>query len=254
MAFVYGPVPSWRLGSSLGIDLVSRDEKTCSFDCIYCQLGETVNHQSERQEFVPIEEVEKELHMLKGVEADCATFSGVGEPTLASNLGEGIILARKILGLPIAVLTNSSLIFREDVQEDLLNADLVVAKLDAADEATFQAVNRPIPGLHLNHILTGLREFRKKYRGKLALQMMFVEVNKNCAADMARIAEMLSPDEVQINTPLRPCSVTPLPPEEIAAIKSEFKNLKRVISVYEAPRKPQTKPLNITATKKRRPE
>lgn len=142
----------------------------------------------------------------------------------------------------------------EDVQEELLNADLVVKKLDAADEATFQAVNRPVPRLHHEDILAGLREFRKKYRGKLALQMMFVEVNKNCAADMARIAEMLSPDEVQINTPLRPCSVKPLPPKEIAAIKSEFNNLKRVISVYEAPRKPQAKPLDIIATKKRRPE
>jgi len=253
MAFVYGPVPSWRLGRSLGVDLVSTDEKTCSFDCIYCQLGATVHHQSERQEFVPLAEVEEELRMLRGIEADYVTFSGMGEPTLASNLGEGIILVRRILGLPVAVLTNSSLIFRKDVQEELLEADLIVAKLDAADEATFQAVNRPVQGFHLDHILAGLKEFREIYRGKLALQMMFVEANKSHAADMARIAEMLSPDEVQINTPLRPCSVKPLPSEEIVAIKSEFKNVKRVISVYEAPGKPQTKPLNIIATKRRRP-
>lgn len=253
MSIVYGPVPSWRLGRSLGIDLLSTATNTCSFDCAYCQLGPTANPQTERMEFVSIRELARELESVRHVPAEYATFSGMGEPTLAANLGKAIETVGATLGLPVAVLTNSSLIPTEDVRNELGQADLVVAKVDAPTEEIFQAVNCPFSVYTLAEILEGLERFRAHFRGKLALQMMFVEANRHCAREMARIAKKLSPDEVQINTPLRPCAVRPLPPEELAAIRREFSELKLVTTVYDAPAF-TTEALNPDETARRRPE
>ena len=252
-SIIYGPVPSWRLGRSLGIDLLSTKGKTCSFDCIYCQLGKTVHSLTERRQFVSLDELAAELESVKDIPADYATFSGVGEPTLASNLGEAIELARSVLRLPVAVLTNSSLMTREDVRNEISLADMVVAKLDAPDEELFHQVNRPAGGQALGQIIQAISLFREKYRGKLALQMMFIEANKDHAGEMANVAEQLSPDEVQLNTPLRPCAVRPLPPEDISLIKREFSGLNNVVTVYEAP-KPEVVPLDRKETLRRRPE
>jgi len=250
---IYGPVPSWRLGRSLGIDMLSTKGNTCSFDCIYCQLGKTVHPLVERREFVKLTELAKELEKVKDVPADYATFSGMGEPTLASNLGEAIEMVKATLKLPVAVLTNSSFIPSEDARRDLGLADIVVAKVDAPDEARFKAVNRPFCMYTLDEILQGIRRFRAEYSGKLALQMMFVEANRDCAPEMARMARQLSPDEVQINTPLRPCAVKPLTPEDIAAIRKEFGTFVKVLTVYEA-EKPAATPLSVDETLRRRPE
>jgi wyosine [tRNA(Phe)-imidazoG37] synthetase (radical SAM superfamily) len=252
-SIIYGPVPSWRLGRSLGIDLLSTKGKTCSFDCIYCQLGNTVQSLIERRQFANLDELAAELESVKDIPADYATFSGVGEPTLASNLGEAIELARSTLRLPVAVLTNSSLMTIEDVRNELGLADMVVAKLDAPDEELFHQVNRPIGSVTLGQIIQAISLFREEYRGKLALQMMFIEANKDYAREMAKIADQLSPDEVQLNTPLRPCAVKPLPPEDIKFIKREFSNLNNVVTVYEAP-KPEVVPLDRKETLRRRPE
>ena len=249
---VYGPVPSWRLGRSLGIDLLSTEGKTCSFDCIYCQLGTTLYPLAERREFVSFNQVKTELEAVKGIEADYATFSGVGEPTLASNLGQAISMVKSTLHLPVAVLTNSALMPREDVRRDLAGADVVVAKVDAHEEELYRRVNRPFVGYSLDEILQGIKLFRENYQGKLAIQMMFVEVNKRYAREMAEIARSLSPDEVQLNTPLRPCGVEPLSPREMAAIKEDFAGF-NVVEVYEAP-VPVVVPVNAFETLRRRPE
>lgn len=251
-SIIYGPVPSWRLDRSLGIDLLSTKGKTCSFDCIYCQLGVAVHPLTERQEFVPLAELAKELEIAKNVPADYATFSGVGEPTLASNLGKAIEIAKSVLGLPTAVLTNSSLMPNADVRKDLAQADVVIAKLDAPNEALFHAINRPVGRYSLHEILQGIQHFRSEYRGKLALQMMFIEANKAYVREMATIARELLPDEIQINTPLRPCNVKPLPPRVITAIRNEFNSFPRVVSVYEAPELEVT-PLSLEETLRRRP-
>ncbi len=250
---IYGPVPSWRLGRSLGIDLVSTKGKTCSFDCIYCQLGRTVHSRVEREEFVPISRLAEELEAVKDVEADYATFSGVVEPTLASNLGVAIEMVRSALGLPVAVLTNSSLLPRGDVRQELAQADVVVAKVDAPNEEWFRQISRPKVKHTLAEIPQAIMAFKEEYRGKLALQMMFVEANRGHAPEMARIARELSADEVQINTPLRPCAVSPLAPEEVAAIREHFTDIKGVVTVYEAP-KPEVTPLNLEETLRRRPK
>lgn len=125
---IYGPVPSWRLGRSLGVDLLSTQGKTCNFNCVYCQLGKTANLVRERRVFIQTAELTQELKSVRGIAADYVTFSGMGEPTLASNLGQSMELARNILHLPVAVLTNSSLMSREDVCADLARADVVVQK------------------------------------------------------------------------------------------------------------------------------
>jgi wyosine [tRNA(Phe)-imidazoG37] synthetase (radical SAM superfamily) len=249
---IYGPVSSWRLGKSLGIDLLNTQRKLCSFNCVYCQLGETDQFVVEPREFVSQERLTSEIKLLRPIKADYATFSGLGEPTLASNLGEAIELARSNLNLPIAVLTNSSLMFREDVRQQLAHADTVVAKLDVPNEELLAMVNRPAPGLHFDQIKDGIKLFRDKYRGKLALQIMFIEANKDYALEMAALAREISPDEVQINTPLRPSKVKPLPPGNVASIREKFHNLKNVITVYEAPRH-EVRPLDLVETLRRRP-
>jgi wyosine [tRNA(Phe)-imidazoG37] synthetase (radical SAM superfamily) len=252
MTIIYGPVPSWRLGKSLGVDLLNTRRKVCSFDCQYCQLGETDQFTVVPKQFVSLEQLTNEITLLRTQKADYATFSGMGEPTLASNLGEAIALTRAALDLPIAVLTNSSLMFRQDVRQRLTQADVVVAKLDVSGQALFSLVNRPAEGLHFDLVLDGIRRFRDIYRGKLALQIMFIEANKNYAAEIAALAQRISPDEVQINTPLRPCAVKPLPTESVDDIRSEFGNLENVVTVYEAP-KQEVVPLDLTEALRRRP-
>jgi wyosine [tRNA(Phe)-imidazoG37] synthetase (radical SAM superfamily) len=253
MAIIYGPVASWRLGRSLGIDLLNARRKVCSFNCVYCQLGRTAQFTVQPREFISLEQLTSEIKLLGPIEADYVTFSGTGEPTLASNLGEAIKLARSILDFPIAVLTNSSLMFRKDVRQRLALADAVVAKLDVPNEGMLAMVNRPAPGLHFDQIEDGIRLFRDEYRGKLALQLMFIEANRNYASEIAALARRMSPDEVQVNTPLRPCAVRPLPPEGIAEIRREFTNLNSVVTVYEAPKR-EVMPLNVAETLRRRPE
>jgi wyosine [tRNA(Phe)-imidazoG37] synthetase (radical SAM superfamily) len=252
MSIIYGPVPSWRLGRSLGIDMVSTPEKTCSFDCVYCQLGKTAHPVSDRKEYVSITNLVSELDKVREISADYATFSGVAEPTIAANLGEAIKTVKSMLGLPVAVLTNSSLMPRGDVRQELALADVVVAKIDAPNQKLFCGINRPVSGFYLNNILQGITRFRTEFNGKLAIQMMFIEANKGCATEMASIVEQLSPDEIQINTPLRPCAVNPLSPEEIDTIKQAFDKIKNVVTVYETP-KLKVAPLNVEETRRRRP-
>jgi len=248
---VYGPVPSWRLGRSLGVDMVSQADKTCSFDCAYCQLGRTEHHTATRDEFVSVSRLVKELAELPSLELDYVTFSGTAEPTLAANLGEAIAAVKERLPTPVAVLTNASLMDNEDVRLALSRADEVVAKLDAPTEELLVAVNRPVVGITLQRILHGLHAFREEYAGRFALQMMFYRANRGQGQALAALARELHPDEVELNTPLRPCAVDPLPPEALARIKQSFTGLPAV-SVYEASR-PTVRALDARETRRRRP-
>ncbi len=250
MKTVYGPVPSWRLGRSLGIDPIC--EKACSFDCTYCQLGRTENKTAERKEFVGVGKVEEELQQaLQKIKPDVITFSGMGEPTLALNLAEIAEMVRKNSSLPIAILTNSSLLYLEQVRKQLQAFDTVCAKLDACNEQLFQEINRPVPGISFEQTLAALKKFRKGFRGKLALQMMFVAQNGGKGKEMASLIGEMKADEVQVNTPLRKCPVKPLSRKEIGLIKEKFKGL-NAISVYDA-EKPVAKALDLRETLQRRP-
>jgi len=197
--------------------------------------------------------LKEELAQLKGVAADYVTFSGTGEPTLASNLGRAIEVAKSTLHLPVAVLTNSSLMSRDDVRHDLARADVVVATVDAHTQELFSQINRPATGVLLGDILEGIKLFREEFNGKLCIEVMFMEANKDFAAEIAQVVKVLSPDEVQLNTPLRPCGVKPLTPSQMAAIKANFSDFRNVVTVYEASR-PEVKPLNLKETLRRRPK
>lgn len=165
---------------------------------------------------------------------DTVTFSGRGEPTLAANLGEAISAVQHLRREPVAVLTNSSLIGRQEVCEELQRADIVVAKLDACSDELLRAINRPATGISYEAILDGLIAFRRQYQGKLAVQIMFVEENRGAADELARVACRIGADEVQVNTPLRPGGRRPLDRLEIAGVARCFRDLP-VRSVYEAP-------------------
>jgi len=231
--YIYGPVSSWRLGASLGIDPVSTKEKTCTFDCVYCQAGKTQNLSNKRKVFIPTEEVIKEIRSLPdNLKIDYITFSGRSEPTLAKNLGEMIRKIKEIRKEKIAVITNASLIDSKDVREDLKLADFVMAKLDAHTKDLFIKINRPAEGIEFDKVLKGIKEFRAAYEGKLALQIMFIDKNKGYAKDLAKLAKAIDPDEVQINTPLRPCKVRALSKEELNTIKKSLEGMNSV-SVYE---------------------
>ena len=208
----FGPVPSRRLGRSLGIDLVPF--KTCSYDCVYCQLGRTTNQTCQRVEWVPTDELVEELdRVLPSVEADYVTLSGSGEPTLHSGTGKIIEAIKRRTGLPVAVLTNGSLLWREDVRDELLAADLVIPSLDAGDGPMFRAVNRPTEDLSFDRMLDGLIRFGRAYEGRLWLEVFLLagynavpgEVDKIAAA-----ARRVGPSRIQINTVCRP------PAEEFA--------------------------------------
>lgn len=220
----------------MGVDPVSTGKKVCSFDCIYCQIGKTVILTDTRKIFIKSEDIIEELDSLPLLTIDYITFSGAGEPTLAANLGEMIKAAKKIRREKIAVISNASLLHREDVREDLLAADLVIAKLDAPTQDILKTVNQPIETITIEHILSGIKMFKQVYKGRLTLQLMFVEQNKEYAQDLAWIARQIQPDEVQINTPLRPGGVKPLSEPELNRIEDYFDGL-NTISVYKVKKK-----------------
>ncbi len=249
---VYGPVASWRLGRSLGIDLLCSEQKICNFDCVYCQLGPTTKLQTGRKEFVSLSKLQNDLNAVKGVAADWVTFSGMGEPTLASNLGAAISLVKSTLGLPVAVFTNGSLIVYKDIRKELALADMVIAKLDAPEEDIFRAINRPSEEVRFSRIMMGWQLFRMEYKGKLAMNIMLSDLNKGAIYELHLKAKLLMPDQVQLNTPMRPCSVKPLHRAEFDTCKQWFWNFKEVVNVYES-KVTEVEPLDAKETELRHP-
>jgi wyosine [tRNA(Phe)-imidazoG37] synthetase (radical SAM superfamily) len=200
---VYGPVRSWRVGMSLGVDPICVNS-VCSFNCTYCQLGLIQVRINERRLFVPTDKVMKDLQQSRWREADIITVSGSGEPTLASNLGDIVEGLKAHTRKPVLVLTNGTLLHVASVQEDLSLSDKVFVKLDGATEPTFRRINRPVPGVTLEGIISATEAFRGRYRGYLGIQMMFTRVNIGEVRQFAAILKRLRPDEVQLNTPTRP--------------------------------------------------
>ncbi len=249
--YIYGPVSSWRLGSSLGVDPISVDKgKVCSFDCIYCQVGKTRHFSGTRKIFIPTEKILQEIKSLPPVKMDYITFSGAGEPTLAKNLGKLIKEIRKIRKTKIAVITNSTLMNKKDVRKDLAGSDLVMAKLDAHREKLFCKMNKPIYGINFNNTIKGLKKFRKEFKKKLALQIMFTKANKNYAKEISELAKSIKPDEIQLNTPLRRCRIKPLSKKELGKLKKFFKGT-NCVNVYEKKRK-KVKSITVGIANKRR--
>jgi wyosine [tRNA(Phe)-imidazoG37] synthetase (radical SAM superfamily) len=209
-SYTYGPVPSRRLGFSLGVDLLPL--KTCSLDCVYCQLGPTPRTTTRRREFAPARAVLAEIKaaLASGQRIDAITFSGSGEPTLHTGLGRIIRAVKRLAKTPVVVLTNGSTLTRPAVRTALAAADIVVPSLDAATEAVFRRVNRPHGSLRAAKIIDGLAEFRRRFGGQLWLEILLVKgVNDGPAHFRAlrRTIARLKPDRVQINTVVRPPAV-----------------------------------------------
>lgn len=201
---VYGPVRSWRFGNSLGIDpiLVS---SICSFNCIYCQLGEIQQVTTEQRIYVPTDRVVGDLKAVAMDDVDVVTISGSGEPTLALNLGEIIAHIKDEYGKPVMVLTNATLLHDEATRRRLYRADTVNCKLDAANDATLRKINRPAPGVSVDRILSGIQALRQSdFPGRVALQCMFMPANVKEARELAELIARINPQEVQLNTPRRP--------------------------------------------------
>jgi len=224
---VYGPVPSRRLGLSLGVDIVPL--KNCTLDCVYCQLGRTSALTVDRRAFTPIEPVIADVvrALRQRPTPDFVTVSGSGEPTLHSQLGELIDGLRAVTHLPIAIITNATLLWMPDVRSDCAKADLVLPSLDAGDAETFRRVNRPHPGITFEKLVSGLRAFREEYQGQIWLEVFIVKGitdTEDAVRAIADVVDSIKPTRVQLNTAVRPPAESELQPvrpermEELAAL------------------------------------
>ncbi|MBN2163689.1 MAG: radical SAM protein [Pontiellaceae bacterium] len=217
--YLFGPVPSRRLGRSLGIDLIPF--KTCTMDCIYCQLGETTCEVSERGDYVPIQDVLTELDQWKRAdgEADHITLAGSGEPTLHSYFGDVLQWVKDETDIPSVLLTNGTLLHMAAVREQAALANKVKVTLSAWDEASFQQIHRPAQGVTFEMLIKGERAFRKMFPGEFSVEVFIVDGINSQMPTAKRIAEVvktLEPDRVDINTVVRPPAVKGVsaPPQE----------------------------------------
>lgn len=212
--YLFGPVPSRRLGMSLGVDLVPA--KVCSLDCVYCEVGKSTKLTLERREYIPYDGIVAELrdYFAHNPDPDYFTFSGSGEPTLNSRIGDVIAFLKKEKpDIPVAVLTNANLLYDEEVRAELMQADLVLPSLDAVSEETFRKINRPAAGLTAAMHIRGLVDFCRDFKGKIWLEI-FVLPGYNDSDEEIRalreVIEQIRPDSVQLNTLDRPGTVTDL--------------------------------------------
>jgi wyosine [tRNA(Phe)-imidazoG37] synthetase (radical SAM superfamily) len=240
MKYVFGPVPSRRLGMSLGIDIVPF--KNCTFDCVYCQLGVTTRKTIDRGNFVPQDEVLAEIREVidkKADNIDFITFSGSGEPTLNAQLGEMISRTKVFTDIPVAVITNGSLLYMDDVRNDLSEADLVVPSLDAITDSTLAKINRPYESLTAKMLVDGLRDFTQQFKGKIWLEIMIIKGINDDMGELKQTAALvrdLKLDKIQLNTVVRPPAedfALPLTAEEMKEIAGLFDDRVEIIVDFD---------------------
>lgn len=206
-SYIFGPVPSRRLGLSLGVDVVPF--KVCTLDCVYCQVGYTTHKTRERQAYIPIDSLlnELETRLGQGIQPDYITLSGSGEPTLNARLGDLIEGIRQITSIPVALITNATLLDQAEVRADCCKADLILPSLDAALDASFKAINCPHPGISTGGIIAGLEALRQEFSGQIWLEIFLIEGLNTSADDLQALRdaiERIKPDKVQLNTAVRP--------------------------------------------------
>jgi len=238
---IYGPVPSRRLGFSLGVDILPY--KTCSFDCVYCQLGRTDRKADRRGRYFSssdiLRQIKEAIH--KSPRIDHITFSGSGEPTLNTGIGDLVRKIKKTTDIPVVVLTNSSLLTRPSVRRALLAADIVVPSLDAATAASFRRVNRPLPSIKIDEIIEGLILFRREFQGRIWLEVMLVKGINDSPADIKALKKTVArirPDKIQLNTVVRPPAekwARPLSQVELKRIKKELGDRAEVVVSFRRP-------------------
>jgi wyosine [tRNA(Phe)-imidazoG37] synthetase (radical SAM superfamily) len=237
--YIFGPVPSRRLGLSLGVDVIPK--KVCTLDCVYCEVGPTDKRALRRREYFPAEaiiaEVEQALSARAGI--DYVSFSGSGEPTLNSKLGEIIRAVKQSTSIPVAVITNGTLLSWEDVRYDLLDADVVLPSLDAVTQEVFERIDRPHPQLRIESIIEGLKQFRKEFKGQLWLEIMFAKGYNDSEDETRRMKDVIKqiqPDKIQLNTVTRPPSengVEPVSHERLKEIQTVFGERCEIIGLFD---------------------
>ncbi|SCZ80141.1 radical SAM protein [Acidaminobacter hydrogenoformans] len=205
--YVYGPVPSRRLGLSLGVSPIPK--KTCNYSCVYCQLGRTDHMTNTRQRFFPVADLLAEAQAVieSGTVFDVITIVGEGEPTLYLELGVLIKGLKRLTDKPVAVITNGALLYEKDVQAALMEADFVLPTLDASDEGMFKRINRPHGALDFSRVLEGLREFSRRYEGQLWIEIMLVKGMNDNEAELLALKALLDTmryDRLYLNTVVRP--------------------------------------------------
>ncbi len=248
--YLFGPVPSRRLGRSLGIDVTPF--KTCSFDCIFCQCGCTTNHVTERGEFVPFAEVCAELEewLTEDGRADVVTFAGSGEPMLYSRLGDLITFIKEKTNIPVIILSNGTLCNRPDVCEEAAKADIVKMSLSAWDDESFQRVNRPAPGLSFETVLSGEQNFRSQFSGQLWLEVFLMEginAERGQVQKIAALAAQIAPDKIHLNTAVRPpaeSDVQPVAKEKMEALCSLFTPRAEMVASFDSAPAVETNEVN----------
>ncbi len=259
---LYGPVPSRRLGYSLGVDLLPF--KTCSLGCVYCQLGRTKKATIRRGQFFSAKQILQEVQefLKSGARVDFITFSGSGEPTLNKSIGWLIRKIKKMTGVPVAVLTNGTLLSRPEVRKELAAADVVVPSLDAASQEVFEKVNRPHPSLRAEKIIDGLVKFRRQFKGQLWLEILLVRGINDAPAHLKKLkaaVEKINPDKIHLNTVVRPPAESrarPLSPEKMQEIKKFFGEKAEVVASFrkkEQDRAPENVAQAILSIVRRRP-
>jgi wyosine [tRNA(Phe)-imidazoG37] synthetase (radical SAM superfamily) len=239
MQHVFGPVPSRRLGYSLGVDIIP--PKHCSFDCVYCQIGKTTHVEMARKSFydphVIIDQVTQKVSNSDTI--DVITFSGSGEPTLNSDLGFMVREIKKMTKIPVAVITNGSLLPASEVREDIGQADIVLPSLDAVSQEVFERINRPHPSLGIDTVIEGLKAFRKEFKGQIWLEIMLINNINDDTQDLKTMVEIVSSlhmDRIQLNTVTRPPSepsATRLAASELEEICRMFGPACEIISTFE---------------------
>ena len=260
-SYLFGPVPSRRFGRSLGVDLTPH--KTCSLDCVFCQLGRTTNQTLCRREFVPLDLVLAELEDWQRTagDADFITLSGSGEPTLHSRFGEVLEFIRSKSSIPAALLTNGTMLHLPEVRNAASHADLVKVSLSAWDQVSYQWVNRPHPALRFDQLLEGQKDFRVQFEGQLWMEVFLVGGINSIPADVYKIAALvreISPDRIQLNTAVRPPAedfVAAIPKERMAELAQLFDPLAEIITEFsiEQPNAVKVERQRIFAMLKRRP-
>jgi len=206
MSYIFGPVPSRRLGLSLGIDLVPA--KTCSYDCLYCQVGRTTGKILDPEAFVPVRTITEELEeKLEKIAPDTITLSGSGEPTLYSPMAQLISSIKQITDIRIAILTNGSLFWNEEVRAGVLEAQIIAPTLSTVFEETYRAIHRPHADIELGMIIEGLKALRRDFRGFIFLEVVLLAGFNDSAREiegLKQVIEEISPDRIQLNTVVRP--------------------------------------------------
>ena len=237
--FVYGPVPSRRLGRSLGVDLVPY--KVCSYDCIYCQLGRTKEKTIERKPYIAVERILPQVYqkLKEGSRADYITVAGSGEPTLNSEIGSLIHEIKKHIEIPVAVLTNGSLLGDSEVRESIMEADVLLPSLDAHDQEGFETINRPHPEIKFETTVEGLIAFRKEYSGEIWLEVFVLDGINATEADAIQFKhwiERVNPQKVHLNTAVRPSAeayARQVSPQKMASFCKLLGEKAEVITPYK---------------------